>query len=61
MLFLFIILLLNVYVKKNSQSSKGMSSIEYNDKDLILNKNEKKNKSMQFNTVYQKKKIGLYK
>ena len=51
----------NIFVKKISQSSKGKLPIENSDKDLILNKNDKKNKSMQLNTVYQKKKIGLSK
>ena len=51
----------NIFVEKISHSSKGKLPIENSDKDLILNKNDKKNKSMQLNTVYQKKKIGLSK
>ena len=52
----------NIYIKKISQTSKDMPSIENNDKDLFLNKHEKKTKSMnQLNIVYQKKKIGLSK
>ena len=51
----------NIFVKKISRSSKDKLPIGNSDKDLILNKNDKKNKSMQLNTVYQKKKIGLSK
>ena len=51
----------NIFVKKISNSSKGILAIENSDKDLFLKKNDKKNKSMQLNTVYQKKKIGLSK